>query len=114
MVNIIQGSKGQITVRLYQGANGVIGDPIDLTGITEIESCFDNADGTELSLLETTGGIVILGSPLLGKIQLVFTSAQTALLAIVEHETLELKLTYAGDPQKILVKDAYAVVSSRC
>lgn len=114
MVNIIQGSKGQITVRLYQGANGVIGDPIDLTAVAEISVCFQKADSTELTLTKTGGGITVLGSPLLGKIQIALTAAQTALLAVTDHETLEIALTFSGDPQKIQIPSAYSVLASRC
>ena len=117
MIKIIQGSKAQLTVRLYQGANGVIGDPIDLSGATLISTCFQKMDGTELMLTSASGGgIVVLGNPLLGKIQLALTSAQSAQLAITDHETLELALTYGigMDPQKIQIPEAYAVLVSRC
>ena len=116
MIEIIQGKKAQLTVRLRNATNGVEGDPIDLTTITEISACFVNTDGTELTLRKTTGGVVVVGSPLIGKIQLVLTAAQTALMAITDHETLEIDLTFGVgvDPIGMQIRDAYSVIASRC
>jgi hypothetical protein len=114
MITIIKGSKAKMTVRLYQGVRGLIGDPLDLTLVTQISACFAKSDGTDLVVTKTSGKIVVLGSPLIGKIQINLTSSETASLATTDRETLELEMVTTGDPSAIQVPDAYSVVPSRC
>lgn len=115
MQTIIQGGKSTLLLRLKQYSNGIEGDPVDFTGITDIQTCFQNTDGTELMLSLLGGAILILGSPLLGKLSIALTSAQTSLLALVDTAILELSLIYgSSDPIKIQVPNAYSVVASQC
>lgn len=115
MQTIIQGSKATLLIRLIQSTNGIQGDPVDLTGITEITTCFQKADGTELMLSFTGGAVSILGSPLLGKLSISLTAAQSALLALVDTAVLEISLIYSGgDPVKVQIVSAYSVVASMC
>jgi hypothetical protein len=103
-------------VRLGTETNGVPGDPVNLTGITEISACFRKPDGTELELLKTTNGILVLGSPFLGKLSLILTATDTAELAVVTGATLQITLTYADvdDPVVVQILDAYSVVENTC
>ena len=117
MYHIIQGSRTDAAQNPF-----VVGlkkdnlsyDPLDLTGVAEITACFQKTDGTELMISLTGGGITILGNPILGKIAIALTAAQTALLAVVEASTLELALTYSGDPFKVQIPNAYSVSQSVC
>ena len=112
---IIQGSQETLMVRLKNIANGIEGDPVDLTTITEIKTCFQNADGTELMLTKTGGAISVLGNPVLGKISIALTAAQTTLLAVTSIATLEISLIFSGaDPIKIQISKAYTVLPSVC
>jgi hypothetical protein len=115
MYRIIQGGAATIPVRLlnYQ-ADGQVGDPVNLTGAAAILCCFEKQDGTELQLGIGTG--ITVDNALLGKISIAITAAQSALLAVTDHETLELAITLVAgqDPIKIQVTDAYTVVASRC
>lgn len=115
MQNIIQGGLTNIAVRLQQVLNGVIGDPVDLTGVTEIVTCFQNTDGTEVTLTLTGGAVTILGNPILGKIGIQITAAQTTLMKVTDGDTLELAITYgSADPVKTQIPNAYAVLQSQC
>lgn len=91
-------------------------DPFDLTSIYDIQTCFHNADGTELMVGKVSGGITIVGNPLLGKILIALTAAQTALLAVSDPTTLELAIvpTLGADPVKVSIPLAYSVVQSDC
>ena len=106
---IIQGGAVSIVVRLI---NRQTNDPFDLTGLTALTCCFQNSDGTEL-MLSLTSGLSVL-TAVLGKIQLSLSAAQTTLLNEVEQATLELTLTFAGDPIKVQIPNAYTVVASGC
>lgn len=116
MQNLIQGSKATMTIRLVQQVNGFVGDPVDLTGITEVKTCFLQADGVTETMLTLTGGaITILGNPVLGKLAIALTAAQTAALAVMSNSTLELALIYGStDPVKVQIPNAYAVVPTGC
>lgn len=116
MQTIVQGGQSTILVRLNSIQNGIVGDPIPLTPMYNIKSCFMNADGTELMLDLLGGAITILGDPNLGKLSIALTAAQTALLQLVDTATLEVDLiaTLGADPKKIQIPQAYSVVQSVC
>lgn len=116
MQTIVQGGQTTILVRLNSVSNGVVGDPIPLTPMYDIKSCFMNADGTELTLSLLTGGITILGDANLGKLSIAMTAAQTALLQLIDSGTLEVDLiaTMGADATKIQIPQAYSVVQSVC
>ena len=88
------------------------GDAYDLAGVTALSCCFLNDDGTELSLALGSGITIIQAAA--GKLVLELTAAQTALLAVTDHETLELSITKVGDPVKLQIQDAYSVKASEC
>lgn len=76
---IIMGSDRTLTVRLIQNANGV---PYDLSGATEIEFRFRNADGTVLSLKDTDDDTPVeVINAVAGQLACSVTAEQTALLA---------------------------------
>ena len=76
---VIQGSDRTLTARLIQSANGV---PYSLSGVTEIEFRFRNADGSVLSLkLTDDDSPVTIVSAVAGQMACVLTAEQTALLA---------------------------------
>lgn len=117
MYNIIQGSRtdspaNPFVVLLKTDAETM--NPFDLTAVTEVETCFQNTDGTELTAKLTTGEIEVIGNPILGKLGIVLDAAETALLAVTEGATLELAITTTGDPFKVQIPLAYSVAQSDC
>lgn len=107
---IVQGGKSSIIVRLI---NKTSGDPLDLTGVTALSTCFGNADGSELAL--TLGSGITILSAVIGKIEIDITSAQSTLLTPIVAATLELTITYpSSDPIKIQIPNAYSVIASVC
>jgi hypothetical protein len=108
-VDIIQGGKQLIVVRLVDKNTG---DPYDLTGATAITTCFHNADGTELMLGLGTGVTVL--APTFGKIQIALTAVQTALLTVAQLQTLEIAITFVSGIIKVQIPEAYNVVQTVC
>lgn len=87
----------------------------NLTGVTEIKSCFQNDDGSELMISLTGGQIAIIGDPMLGRLQITLTAAQTILLEEIDIETIEFSLIIgAGDPVPFQIPGAYQVLDSKC
>ena len=108
---IIKGSTGSIITRL-KDANG---DPYDLTNMTEISACFANTDGTTLTLLNSTSGIDVLGSALIGKIEIHLTATNSALLLAVENATLQVTVTLSsGRVDKFRKTRSYSILASVC
>lgn len=60
--------KIKVTVRQAEGENK--GDPVDLTGATEIKACIQEQEAT------LTGTGITLSTPTLGKFEIDFTAAQ--------------------------------------
>lgn len=113
MWKIIQDGKSiSPTIKLLQ-APFPEGDPIDLTGYAEISACFTNSNGSELLATLTGGEISVLGDPLLGKILITLSAAQTTLLALVDSATLEITLGTVNPP-KIQIENAYSVLNTVC
>jgi len=109
--NIIQGGKSVITVRLLQPS----GDPYDLTNCTAMQCCFQNDDGTEVTLA-LNSGVSIVSAPA-GKLTITLTSIQSALLRVLQLATLEIAFTLSTDPNnmlKVQVPQAYNVIQSQC
>jgi hypothetical protein len=100
-------------VRLRQ--DPVTQDPLDLTGVTAITTCFAKADGTEL-MLALNSGISFVGNPLLGKLLITITAALSALLAPIDGAELELKITFPGntDPTIFKIPNGYSVLAADC
>jgi hypothetical protein len=117
MYKIIQGSRTDINppFNVYLKQDTITFQPFDLTEVTEITCCFENLDGSEL-MLTLESGISIVGNPLLGVLLVTLTAVQTALLAPVTEETLELSLIFGDDtdPTKVQIPKAYYVVDSIC
>ena len=111
-VDIVQGAGAVLNCKfLYKGSK----DPLDLTGITAISTCFLNDDGSELSLSLAGGEIAVYGNPVLGKISITLTAAQTALLAVDDRATLQVAFTYgAGQPIVLQIPMAYSIIATDC
>lgn len=90
-------------------------DPVDLTGVVSISTCFKNADGTETTLT-LTSGLSIVGNPLLGKVQVSYTAAQSALFDPNDAGTLEFSIVPSGggDPWAVQVPGAFVVIPAAC
>jgi len=73
---IFQGSDKVLHLTLRQ-ANG---DPLNLTGNTEITVCFDGTSGTPVTFLRTGGGVTVIGSDLLGKIDVAIDDTNASLI----------------------------------
>jgi hypothetical protein len=115
MQKIIQGGKFEIIVRIMKKVNDIIGDPVDLTNMTEISVCFPKIDGTEFTAKLSTHEIEVVGSPLLGKIKIKGTAAVSATLLETDESLMEITLTEgSADPVKVQIPRAYFVVRSEC
>lgn len=110
MINIIQGSIKTFTVLLKKASNG---EPFPLSGVTEIETCFKNADDTELMLSLTGGDITVLDAPI-GKLQIALDETETAALALDESATLEIAVDFGSGPQKVQILNAYSIIQTVC
>ena len=110
---IVQGSQAALLCRLF---NGQSNDPYNLTGFYDIQTCFQNEDGSELMLSLQNGDIEIIGNPLLGKIQINIGAADTALFEVTTLATLELSfiVSMGSDPIKVQIPSAYNVLQSEC
>lgn len=112
-MKIVKGKKAVLTVRLNSKKTK---DPFDFSSCDNIETCFDNEDGTQLEL-ELGSGIEIIGSPLIGKIQITLTALQTKELKTVTNGSIELAITLSTDasnPISAIIDRAYSVVPSHC
>lgn len=114
---IYQGSqpKPPFIVKLLQ-SDQPGADPVDLTGVDEIVVCFPNEDGSDTELKLSDAEIEIVGNPILGKINILYTAAQSALFKTSESSTLEVAVTDDGetDPWKVQIPHAYSVLASLC
>lgn len=116
---IITGNQASFLVRLK---NAVTGDPYDLTGVYDIQTCFLNGDGTELMLgiQAPNSGIAVVGNPVIGKIQITLTATQTGLLLPVRGEALDISILSTDlspapqNPIPVRIYDAYSVLLSNC
>ena len=109
-IEIIQGGETSFIARFTDVATG---DPLDLTNIDTLTTCFKKDDRTELTLGIGTGITIV--NAVLGKIRVTLTSTQTATLALVEAATLEVTVTMlTEEPFKKQVQQAYSVIPSVC
>ena len=110
-VRIIQGEDKSFTVRITNEN----GDPIDLTTITEIETCFRKTDGSDLALSFTGGQISKETPEEIGKIKITVASADSVDLEPVYGETLEITLTdNTSKKDKLQIEEAYTVIEGKC
>lgn len=112
MISIIQGSKATLNVRLLMKTSS-LPDPLDLTGVTEITTCFFNQDGTEL-MPSLTGGEITVTDAIFGKIAIALTAAQTLILAAVDSATLEISIDFGSGVSKVQIPAAYSVIETVC
>ena len=103
---IIQGLKPRaMTIRLIDPTTG---DPLNLTGVTDVQIPFLNSDGTTL-VANLTSGVSVLDYSI-GKIMLQLTESQTVVLQPVNYATLQVSLSFGGDYSGCQIKNAYSVV----
>lgn len=80
--------------------------PIDLTSLTEFKAEVHATTGAPIEITKTAAEVVIIGSPLLGHVQLQFSAAKTALMAltnfdgvnVLAYTTLQIEVTITGNP----------------
>ena len=84
----------------------------DITGATEISMSFANADQTVLTKKLSTGGISITNAAQ-GKITLVLTAAQTALLQEIALADMFCVVTLGGKNQTYIFSQALTVYSRK-
>ena len=106
---IIQGSDTRLTIRLVTEE----GEPMDLTGATEIKAILPNATGTTPARLEKTlsGGSIIALSSGGGKIQVDLTSTETRGLLIGVDLGLEVRVTIGGKVTIVQIPSAVDVIA---
>lgn len=109
-VKIIQGGYKQFVVRLRDQSSD---DPIDLTSATEITVCLKNADETDLELTLTDLEISLVSGPL-GKFLVTVTSAQSALLKVLDNASMQVSYTLSGNTRRTIVERAYSVLEALC
>lgn len=110
--NIYKGGQATLVLRLFNPLPST--DYYDLTDVTQITACFANANGTELLLtFNPVAGVSILNA-VGGKVQIALTAAQTVLLQTTVDATLQLSITFAGDPIIVQITSAYSVIESAC
>lgn len=112
---VIQGEDKTLTIKLRDSD----GDPIDLTPYVgglpdDIVFCIKRADETSLELKLSTTGVTVL-SAVLGRIQVVISDTETALLEIGPLG-FELELIKSGGTDKNIIqfKEALEVVERVC
>lgn len=82
------------------------GRPVDLTGLSEVIFSVHAATGVPIQTTFTGGDISVVGSPLLGEIQINLTSAKTTLYGLTNYDatnnpvysSVQLSTTIAGNP----------------
>lgn len=80
--------------------------PIDLTALTEFKAEVHATTGAPIEITMTAAEVVIVGSPLLGHVQLQFSAVKTALMAltgfdglnVIAYTTLQIEVTITGNP----------------
>lgn len=76
-LDIVQGEDRTLTIQLK---NETTGELYDLTGYTEVVVAFKKTDGTVLNKTYSASGGVTVPAATSGKVQVVLTDANTALL----------------------------------
>ena len=104
---LVKGSQRALTLRLVQQAPN--GEPYDLTGYTEIEARFLNEDRTTLTLSTQDGSITVV-SATVGKIAIVITAVQSALLMPGTPMAFTIVVTKALGPVAINLPYQLAIV----
>lgn len=104
-VNVIQNTDTSIFIRLVSGTTG---DPLDLSQYVpaasgNIRANFVNDDGTTLVLSLSGASGVAVATPLIGKIQLSLTEAQTSDLNEGMMQSFELELIKNSGTQNLSV-----------
>ena len=92
---VIMGEDKTLDVKLTSDTTG---DPLDLTGASEIEAILLNADATYLEKKLTTSGIVLVSGPG-GHFQILLAASESALLQASptgSYSDIEVHLTIAS------------------
>lgn len=106
---VIQGEDKALNVQLLDAMNQ--NAPVDLTNVAEIEAIFLKADGQPLTKTLTGGGVVV-SQPLAGRIRVLLSSADTALLALTQADRItrfELRFTIGGKTTIVPLPDSILV-----
>lgn len=90
------------------------GEPVDLTGVTEITATFLKTDLTCFTVSMTGGGITLL-SAAAGKFNITLLSADTALLAVSEiggYSNIQISYTISGITSALQLVGVVQIVAS--
>lgn len=99
---VIQGRSKAIDIFLRDEND----QPIDLTSLTEFKAEVHATTGIPIEITLTAAEVVVVGSPLLGHVQLQFSAAKTALMAltgfdgetVMAYTTLQIEVTITANP----------------
>ena len=99
---IVQGSSKAIDLYLRDEND----NPIDLTDLTAFVANVHATTGAPVSISLSASEVVVVGSPLLGHVQLQFPAAKTALMALTNFDAtnnplytnIEIQVTITGNP----------------
>lgn len=105
--SIFTGDAKTISLRAVQG--DCSGDPLDLTGCSEIDIALPNADGTFTHLLLSTSQVVIMTPAVLGKFSAAISSAVSAFLQPGEFQNINVTFTFGSDPFTVPFVQALSV-----
>lgn len=106
IVKIFKGGKKTFTIDLERD-----NDPLDLGAATEIAVRILSEAGAAQELTLTGAEVSILNATL-GKIQVEAPAAKTALMKAGEEQTIEVRVTEAGDPEIIQIEESVTVISA--
>ncbi len=95
---IFTGNAKTMYLKAAQAECGIVGDPLSLDAVEEIDIALPNADGTFAHLLLTEGDIIVTDPAILGKFSAAIASDVSALLQPGELQSFDVTFTFAGKP----------------
>lgn len=109
ILKIIRGENKLITVTLVDVTN----QPIDLTGVTEVDAVFLKEDGSCLHKKLSLAEITLISEPG-GKFSIILLPADTQLLKLSsdEYSDIEIRYTIAGVITYVQLKGVIQVIGS--
>lgn len=104
---IFTGDNKTMSMKIVQGSCS--GDPVDLTGCTEIDVALPNADGTFSHRLLSDAQVTILSPEVLGKFTVTIPTIVSDLLNIGELQNIDVTFTIEGEPITVRFYDCFSV-----
>ena len=106
VVTIIKGESKELNVTIVSKDTG---KGFDLTGQTEVQAFFENADDSVLTK-NTSNGVTVVSEPR-GEIKVALTEAETTLLKAALNQSFEIEITFPAKTSIAQVKEKFNVVA---